>query len=346
MAGNTRMIGIREVGPRDGLQSERAVPVGVRVELVRAPVRRRAGRRRGRLVRVAEGRAVDGRRRRRGRGVPAARSPTGRRLWALVPNAKGAELATAAGVDHLTITVSASPAYSAKNVHMTLDEALAQVDAIRAAAPDAVLDEVISCCFGSPFEGEAITPDDVGRLRRSRPRRRHRPASRWPTPRAWRRRGGSAPCSTPSGPTSACTSTTPGPPRWSTRGRRSTVASPVSTPPSAGSAAPRSPRRRRQPGHRGPRAPPRDAGSTPGSTSTRCSRGSAAGRRSSGTACPVASPPPSARTDPRLLRRNRPEAGGCAGQNGDRIRGGASSRSSTRRRDGGRRRCAGSGARR
>jgi hydroxymethylglutaryl-CoA lyase len=24
-----------------------------------------------------------------------------------------------------------------------------------------VLDEVISCCFGSPFDGEAITPDDV-----------------------------------------------------------------------------------------------------------------------------------------------------------------------------------------
>ena len=74
---------------------------------------------------------------------------------------KGAELATAAGVDHLTITVSASPAYSEKNVHMTLDEARAQVEAIRAAAPAAVLDEVISCAFGSPFAGEDITPDDV-----------------------------------------------------------------------------------------------------------------------------------------------------------------------------------------
>ena len=45
--------------------------------------------------------------------------PDGATAWALVPNVKGAEMATAAGVDHLTITVSASPAYSEKNVHMT-----------------------------------------------------------------------------------------------------------------------------------------------------------------------------------------------------------------------------------
>ena len=44
---------------------------------------------------------------------------------------------------------------------MTLDEARAQVEAIRAAAPAAVLDEVISCAFGSPFAGEDVTPDDV-----------------------------------------------------------------------------------------------------------------------------------------------------------------------------------------
>ena len=85
----------------------------------------------------------------------------GATIWTLVPNRKGAELATAAGVDHLTITVSASPTYSEKNTGLTIAEARAQVEAIRAAAPDAVLDEVISCCFGSPFDGEDITPDDV-----------------------------------------------------------------------------------------------------------------------------------------------------------------------------------------
>lgn len=51
-----------------------------------------------------------------------------------------------------------------KNVGLSVDEALAQVEAIRAAAPTAVLDEVVSCCFGSPFGGEVITPDDVARF--------------------------------------------------------------------------------------------------------------------------------------------------------------------------------------
>ena len=78
-----------------------------------------------------------------------------------MPNVRGAELATAAGVDHLTITVSASEAYSAKNVHMTVAESLAGLDAIRAAAPDAVLDLVVSFAFGSTFDDEEITPDDV-----------------------------------------------------------------------------------------------------------------------------------------------------------------------------------------
>jgi hydroxymethylglutaryl-CoA lyase len=85
-------------------------------------------------------------------------------LWALVPNVKGAELATAAGVDHLTVTISASPAYSEKNVHMTVAEALEQLAAIRATAPEAVLDAVISCSFGSPFAGEEVTADDVATL--------------------------------------------------------------------------------------------------------------------------------------------------------------------------------------
>ena len=85
----------------------------------------------------------------------------GQTAWALVPNARGAELATAAGVDHLTITVSASEAYSAKNVHMTVAESLGELDAIRAAAPDAVLDLVVSFAFGSAFDDEEITPDDV-----------------------------------------------------------------------------------------------------------------------------------------------------------------------------------------
>jgi hydroxymethylglutaryl-CoA lyase len=153
-------VQIRDVGPRDGLQGERPVEPARRVELIERLVE--AGLRDIEVASFVSPKAVPAM---AGAGdvVAAARNLAGDdvTVWALVPNVKGAELATAAGVDHLTITISASPAYSEKNVHMTIDAAKAQVEAIRAAAPGAVLDEVISCCFGSPFDGEAITPDDV-----------------------------------------------------------------------------------------------------------------------------------------------------------------------------------------
>ena len=85
-------------------------------------------------------------------------------LWALVPNVKGSQMATDAGIDHLTVTVSASAAYSEKNTHMAIGQAFDELAAIRDAASRAVVDVVISCCFGSPFEGETITPDDVAAL--------------------------------------------------------------------------------------------------------------------------------------------------------------------------------------
>jgi hydroxymethylglutaryl-CoA lyase len=158
-AGKPRMR-IRDVTARDGLQAERPVEPADRVALVRRLFA--AGLRDVEVASFVSPKAVPAMA--GGADVVAAvlpGVPDGATAWALVPNAKGAELATAAGVDHLTITVSASPAYSEKNVRMTLDEARAQVEAIRAAAPAAVLDEVISCAFGSPFAGEDVTPDDV-----------------------------------------------------------------------------------------------------------------------------------------------------------------------------------------
>ena len=153
-------VSVRDVTARDGLQGERAVAVAGRVELVRRLFA--AGLRDVEVASFVLPKAVPAMA--GGADVVAAvlpDVPDDATAWALVPNVKGAEMATAAGVDHLTITVSASPAYSERNVHMTRDEARTQVEAIRSAAPAAVLDEVISCAFGSPFPGEDITPDDV-----------------------------------------------------------------------------------------------------------------------------------------------------------------------------------------
>jgi hydroxymethylglutaryl-CoA lyase len=156
-------IAIREVGPRDGLQPEAPVPVATRVELITALIAAGAS-----IIEVAAFVSP--------KAVPAMagaaeviaalpRSPAVRRV-ALVPNVKGAELAAEAGVDALTLTVSASEAYSQRNVHMSVDESLAQVGAIRAAVGDDLpIDTVVSCAFGSPYEGD-IAPASVASLGR------------------------------------------------------------------------------------------------------------------------------------------------------------------------------------
>lgn len=154
------VVRIRDVGARDGLQGERPVEPGRRAELVAALIA--AGVRDVEVAAFVSPKAVPAM-----AGASdvvasvAEAAPADVTVWALVPNAKGAELATAAGVRHLTITISASAAYSEKNVHMTIADAKGQVEAIRRAAPDVVLDEVVSCCFGSPFAGERIMPADV-----------------------------------------------------------------------------------------------------------------------------------------------------------------------------------------
>jgi hydroxymethylglutaryl-CoA lyase len=156
-------IVIREVGPRDGLQPEKPVPVSARVQLVTALVDAGVT-----LVEVAAFVSP--------KAVPAMagaaevmaalpRSPAVRHV-ALVPNVKGAELAAAAGVDALTLTVSASEAYSHRNVHMSVDESLGQVGAIREAIGDDMpIDTVVSCAFGSPYEGD-VAPGAVAALGR------------------------------------------------------------------------------------------------------------------------------------------------------------------------------------
>jgi hydroxymethylglutaryl-CoA lyase len=155
-------VNIRDVSPRDGLQSERPVQPERRVELIERLVG--AGLQDIEIASFVSPKAVPAM-------AGAAEVVEATRaladdvtLWTLVPNARGAELASAAGVDHLTITVSASAAYSEKNTHQTIEQSFDGIAAIRAAAPDAVLDAVISCCFGSPFEGEEITADDVAEL--------------------------------------------------------------------------------------------------------------------------------------------------------------------------------------
>ena len=82
------------------------------------------------------------------------------RYSALVPNVRGAELALEHEVDELTVTASLSETYSQRNVRMSIDESAEAIAGICAVAGDVPVDAVLSCSFGSPYEGE-IAPTEV-----------------------------------------------------------------------------------------------------------------------------------------------------------------------------------------
>lgn len=153
-------ITIREVGARDGLQSEAPLSVDDRLELIDALLI--AGVTHIEIAAFVSPKAVPAMA--GAAEVVAALGPLdGVVRAALVPNLRGAELALAAGLDELTVTISASATYNQRNVQMSIDESVAAIEAICSLAGDVPVDAVISCAFGSPYEGDA-KPSDVALL--------------------------------------------------------------------------------------------------------------------------------------------------------------------------------------
>jgi len=155
-------ITIREVGARDGLQAEAPIPVEQRVDLIDALLV--AGVTHLEVAAFVSPKAVPAM---AGAAdvVAAVGEPEGVTRAALVPNARGAEMALEAGIDELTVTVSASAVYNDRNVHMSIDESVEQIEAIcvLARAGGVPVDAVLSCSFGSPYEGD-IKPADIALL--------------------------------------------------------------------------------------------------------------------------------------------------------------------------------------
>ncbi len=150
-----RSIVVHEVGPRDGLQMEKAVvPTEKKLEWVRALVAAGVD-----VVQVGSFVHPD--------KVPQmadtdelfrtlAREPRGRTtLSALALNEKGLERAAACGVEMLCLGVSASETHSRKNTGMGSEEAQGRVVATARAAAAAGMKVQVSVqsAFGCGFEG-------------------------------------------------------------------------------------------------------------------------------------------------------------------------------------------------
>jgi len=151
------MIDIREVGPRDGLQAEKPVTIGQRIEFIQRLIAAGvthleiASFMRDDLVpSMAGAEHVVA-------GIPAQPGVT---RAGLVANTKGAQRALACGLDEVTITVSLSETYSQKNIGRSRNDAVKTtgeiVTYIDAKVPT---DVVISCAFGSPYADASMAHD-------------------------------------------------------------------------------------------------------------------------------------------------------------------------------------------
>ncbi|MCM2387566.1 hydroxymethylglutaryl-CoA lyase [Streptomyces albipurpureus] len=164
-AGLPQSVQIYEVGARDGLQNEqRPVPTAVKTEFIT----RLAG---AGLTTVEATSFVhpkwvpqlaDA-----GEVVDALRGLSGVRLPVLVPNEAGLRRALDHGVTDIAVFVSATEAFSRRNLNRTVAESLAMTEQVITGAREAGGDRIsvrgyVSMCFGDPWEGETSIDAVVG----------------------------------------------------------------------------------------------------------------------------------------------------------------------------------------
>lgn len=147
-------VSIREVGPRDGLQSEKPLPVEDRVRLIDALSE--TGVPKVEAVSFVSPKAVPAMADAAAVWERVRRSPDVS-YSALVPNRRGAEAAVeAGGFASLQSFLATADGYNRKNVGKSVDESIADVAEVVAVAEPAGLpvEASISTSFGDPYEGD------------------------------------------------------------------------------------------------------------------------------------------------------------------------------------------------
>ena len=153
---------VREVGPRDGLQSEAPVALADRVRLVDALSA--TGVRRIEVASFVRADAVPAMAGAEELMASITRRP-GVTYTALAPNRRGAERALAAGADELESVVSASETHNQRNLGRSIDDTLGEIAGIVEVAHAAgrSVEAAVATAFGCPYEGD-VAPERVGAL--------------------------------------------------------------------------------------------------------------------------------------------------------------------------------------
>lgn len=156
-------VRIVEVGPRDGLQNEKAqVPTASKIEYIQLlaasglPVVEATSFVSPRAIpQLSDASEVMTQLHR----LPATEYPV------LVPNLRGMERALAAGVNSIAVFTAASESFTKRNIHATIAESLANFRPVVMLAQQAGIPVrgYISTVFGCPYEG-AVAPQQVLRV--------------------------------------------------------------------------------------------------------------------------------------------------------------------------------------
>ena len=153
-------VTVVEVGPRDGLQNERA-QIATPDKIARVDRLSEAGHAVIEVSAFVSPKWVPQMGDASAVFAGIARRP-GVRYTALVPNRPGLERAVAAGVSEVAIFAAASETFSRKNINQSIDESLATYAGVCADATAAGLRVrgYLSTCFGCPYEGR-VDPAQV-----------------------------------------------------------------------------------------------------------------------------------------------------------------------------------------
>jgi hydroxymethylglutaryl-CoA lyase len=156
-------VSIYEVGPRDGLQNEKAVlPTERKLELIEGVVA--AGVRRVEITSFVDPRWIPALadHEQVARGV---RRLDGVEYSALVPNMRGLDAATRAGMREVAVFMAASETHNRKNINKSTDDALATYRLVvdEARSRGMRVRGYVSCVYGCPYEG-SVPLDQVQRV--------------------------------------------------------------------------------------------------------------------------------------------------------------------------------------
>ncbi len=154
-----------EVGPRDGLQNEKApVPAAVKIELVQRL--QDAGLKEIEVTSFVSPKWVPQMADNAQVMAGIARQP-GVRYSVLTPNLQGFEAARASQPDEIVVFGAASEAFSQRNINCSVEDSMERFRPVVAAARAAgiYVRGAISCAVGCPYEGD-VAPAAVARVAR------------------------------------------------------------------------------------------------------------------------------------------------------------------------------------